>query len=71
MKSLNQSAKYQIKQQGNGIYAFVIDGEVEINGTKLEKRDGFGIWDINEIDFKSLSKSKVLLMDIPMQLEQI
>lgn len=67
----NQSAKYQIKQQGNGIYAFVIDGEVEINGTKLEKRDGFGIWDINEIDFKSLSKSKVLLMDIPMQLEQI
>lgn len=67
----NQSTKYQIKKSGNGIYAFVIDGEVEINGTKLEKRDGFGIWDINEIDFKSLSKSKVLLMDIPMQLEQI
>jgi quercetin 2,3-dioxygenase len=57
---------YQIKKTGNGVYAFVIDGAVEINGQHLEKRDGFGVWDTGELKFKSLSNSKVLLMEVPM-----
>ena len=62
----NKEATYQIKKKGNGVYAFVLEGEVEIENQKLEKRDGFGVWDIESIDFKSISKSKVLLMEIPM-----
>ena len=62
----NKEATYQIKKKGNGVYAFVLEGEVEIENQKFEKRDGFGVWDIESIDFKSISKSKVLLMEIPM-----
>lgn len=59
---------YSIHKPGNGIYAFVIEGDVEISGTKLGRRDGFGIWDTERISFKSISDSKVLLMEIPMKI---
>lgn len=62
---------YQIKKEGNGVYAFVLEGEVEINGQKLEKRDGLGLWDTESFDFKSLSDSRVLLMEVPMDLGSI
>jgi redox-sensitive bicupin YhaK (pirin superfamily) len=60
------STSYKINKAGNGVYAFVLEGDVEINGQKLSKRDGFGIWDIASLDFKSISESKVLLMEVPM-----
>jgi redox-sensitive bicupin YhaK (pirin superfamily) len=41
----NHEIDYQIKKNGNGVYVFVIDGSVTINGEELDKRDGFGIWD--------------------------
>lgn len=59
---------YKLKKEGNGIYAFILDGEVEIEGQKLEKRDGFGLWNINQIDVKTNLKSRVLLMEIPMSI---
>ena len=34
---------YNLKKSGNGIYVFVISGDIEINETTLHTRDGFGI----------------------------
>jgi Pirin-related protein len=62
---------YQIHKEGNGVYAFILEGEVEINGQKLEKRDGFGLWEIDSFEFKSVTDSRVLLMEVPMSLSQI
>lgn len=62
---------YQLKKEGNGVYAFILEGEVQIDGQKLEKRDGFGIWDTMSFDFKSTSDSWVLLMEVPMGLNRI
>ena len=59
---------YSLNKKGNGIYVFVLEGEVEINGQKLEKRDGFGVWDTDKIELKSMEDSRVLLMEIPMNL---
>jgi redox-sensitive bicupin YhaK (pirin superfamily) len=61
------SSIYKLNKTGNGVYAFIIDGEVEIDGQKLEKRDGYGIWDVSAFKFKSLTSSKVLLMEVPME----
>lgn len=59
--------QYQTKKPGNGVYAFVIAGEVTINGQTLNRRDGFGIWDTDQLDFTANSaNAEVLLMDIPM-----
>ncbi|MEQ1584309.1 MAG: pirin family protein [Cyclobacteriaceae bacterium] len=57
---------YSIKQKGNGVYAFVIEGDVTINTQKLNKRDGFGVWDVDKLSISADSDSEVLLMEVPM-----
>ncbi len=57
---------YLLRKNGNGIYVFVLEGEVEILGQRLGRRDGFGAWDLGKFDLKSLTDAKVLLMEVPM-----
>lgn len=59
---------YTFHKKGNGVYAFVLEGEVEIDGQKLSKRDGLGAWDTTTIAVKSITDSRVLLMEVPMEL---
>ena len=57
---------YTLKQKGNGVYIFVLEGEFELENQKLSKRDGLGIWDIDTINFKTNGNSKILVMEVPM-----
>ncbi len=59
---------YTIKKEGNGVYAFIIEGEVEINGEKLARRDAMGIWDTDTFEVKATTDARVLLMEVPMAL---
>ena len=59
---------YELKDRNNGVYVFVLDGEMDVEGQVLSKRDGFGIWDTDAIGIKPIQNSKVLLMEVPMQL---
>ncbi len=63
-----QADSYKVKKNGNGVYAFVIDGTIEINGEKLNLRDGMGIWNIDEFQVKATENARVLLMDVPMEM---
>lgn len=68
-KEINIS--YDVKQKDNGVYAFVLRGNFEINGENIQTRDGIGIWDTSSIKLNSLEKdSEILIMDIPMSLNQ-
>jgi len=67
-----QSASYQVKRAGNGVYAFVIRGSFEIDGIQLGERDGLGISDLREFKVTALSDdAEILLMDVPMQLPRL
>lgn len=59
--------QYKLKKNGNGVYIFVIDGEIDVDGEKLSKCDGIGIWETNTINIGVSNGSKFLIMDIPMQ----
>lgn len=59
---------YQLHDPNNGVYAFIIDGEVEIEGQALQQRDGFGLWDTDTIRIQTNTDAKVLLMEVPMSL---
>ncbi len=59
---------YSVHAPNNGVYAFVIEGEVTINDQKLGKRDGFGIWETGSFEIKADSNSRLLLMEVPMRL---
>lgn len=63
----NFSKKLALKKEGNGFYVMNIEGEIEVNGEKLEKRDAVGIWETNEIEIKANSNAKFLIMEIPME----
>ena len=58
--------EYVLRRNGNGIYFFVIEGEVNINDQVLSKRDGMGIWEIDQISFEAKANSKILLMEVPL-----
>jgi redox-sensitive bicupin YhaK (pirin superfamily) len=62
------SDEYRIQKKGNGVYVFVLEGQVEINNENLSKRDGMGIWDTDSIKVKASQNAHVLLMEIPMNL---
>jgi len=61
------SADYTIKANGNGVYAFILSGDVTINGQQLNTRDGFGIWDTDKISIHADSDAEFLLMEVPMK----
>ncbi len=60
--------EYKIKKEGNGVYLFILEGEIEINNQKLSKRDGMGVWGTSSIKIKASEKTHVLLMEVPMNL---
>lgn len=60
------SDTYKIKKEGNGVYAFVIEGDVTINGQTLNKRDGLGIWETGEFAIEATQDAELLLMEVPM-----
>ncbi|MFT6337518.1 MAG: redox-sensitive bicupin YhaK (pirin superfamily) [Saprospiraceae bacterium] len=62
------SVSYDVKSTGNGVYAFVLKGDVSIDGQALNERDGYGVWDMSTIKIEADSNAKVLLMEVPMNM---
>ncbi|WP_417368471.1 pirin family protein [Flavobacterium beibuense] len=63
----NKSLKYDFKKKGNGVYAFVLNGDFKLNNIALNHRDGLGIWNTNSIAIEALSdNAEILLMEVPM-----
>ncbi len=62
---------YNLTNPSNGIYIFIIQGTIQIEGIDLSKRDGIGFWDIEEISVSSLTDSEILLMEVPMAITKL
>jgi redox-sensitive bicupin YhaK (pirin superfamily) len=60
------TAEYKIKKEGNGVYAFVLKGNVTINGQELNSRDAVGISGTDVLKIQANTDAEFLLMDIPM-----
>ena len=61
--------EYKIKRSGNGVYAFLIEGNVFIENQNLKKRDGLALWEFDEIKIKAHSESQLLLIEVPVELQ--
>jgi len=60
------SLDYSLHDPENGVYLFVIDGEVEIGETTLSKRDAIGIHETQKINLVSNQDAKLLFIEVPM-----
>lgn len=58
---------YDIKIRDNGIYLFLIEGELEINGQTVNERDAYGAIEFDSIEIKTKSASKILIIEVPMK----
>lgn len=62
-----QVKEYKLHAKDNGVYLFVIEGEVEEDNTILSRRDGAGFSETDSITIEALKNSTVLLMEVPMR----
>ncbi len=61
-----KSVQYDLKKKGNGIYVFVLNGSMKAGGQTLGKRDGLGVWDLDQLSIEATANSEVLIMEVPM-----
>lgn len=57
---------YDVKGEGNGVYAFVLEGDVTINEIALNRRDGLGISEEQSLTIKADTDLRILLMEVPL-----
>jgi redox-sensitive bicupin YhaK (pirin superfamily) len=59
---------YELKNESNGVYAFIIKGDVRINGQGLHTRDGIGISGARTLSIHADTEAEILLMEVPMEM---
>ena len=59
---------YHLHKKESGVYAFVIKGDVSINGVALNERDGLGITEVETLNITADNDAELLLMEVPMKL---
>jgi quercetin 2,3-dioxygenase len=60
------SVAYKLNKKDNGVYAFVIDGDISINGEQLNRRDALAITETDSLQIKAGTDAELLLMEVPM-----
>ncbi|MGY5352409.1 pirin family protein [Wenyingzhuangia sp. IMCC45533] len=59
-------AIYDLKNKQNGLYVFVLYGELSVADQNLISRDGLGIENTDTLQFRFKTNTYILLMEVPM-----
>jgi redox-sensitive bicupin YhaK (pirin superfamily) len=62
-----QTIDYPLHIEGNGVYLFLIEGELDINGQAVNERDAFGVVEFETLTLTTKAQSKILIIEVPMQ----
>lgn len=63
----NAKVDYKLYSETNGVYLFVIDGEIKMKTETLRKRDGAGITDEDVISLEAAKDSDILVFEVPLK----
>ncbi len=63
----DQIITYPLNFEDNGVYLFLIEGQIEVDGIILNPRDAIGITDFGSFTINIRQQSKILLIEVPMQ----
>ncbi|MTG96947.1 MULTISPECIES: pirin family protein [Myroides] len=64
----DRELRYELKDKSNGIFLFVLEGEISIEEDVLHRRDAIGFDEKESFSIKASKNSQVLLMEVPMEL---
>lgn len=57
---------YHIHKKGNGVYIFLLEGNVLVNDIELSRRDAVGIWEADSVEILPATNAEILIIEIPM-----
>lgn len=60
------NANYKVNIPKNGVYLFLIEGEIEVDSQTLNERDAMGITNFEDFDIVVKQQAKILLVEVPM-----
>lgn len=63
----NHVSTYKKYIQSNGLYLFVLRGQIEVDGQKLASRDGYALRQLDQFEIKALEQSELLVMEVPLE----
>ena len=58
---------HRMHGEGQGLYAMVLEGQAQIGGIALGRRDAVGIWETPDLQINTSEDSQILLMEVPMR----
>lgn len=61
-----KTIEYILHNPSNGVYVFIIEGEVSIDNQPLGKRDALGITDVEKKAITAKANSQLLFIEVPM-----
>lgn len=61
-----KSVSLKLHSGRHGAYVFVIDGQVEIEGKQLNRRDAIGVSEAEAFDIRAAADSDVIVFEVPM-----
>lgn len=62
----DKSIGIDLKSEINGLYVFVVDGQIDINDNSLGKRDAIGVYDAKQVSITSRMNSELIIVEVPM-----
>ena len=66
IKLIDNSFKYNLNKPGNGVYIFVISGDIEVANENLSSRDGIGISEIDSVNIQA-KEAEILFIEVPLK----
>lgn len=63
----DKQLNYKVNVPENGLFLFLIEGEIQIDGKTLRQRDAMGITNFENVTIDTTKESKILLVEVPMQ----
>lgn len=62
----NNNVDYKMNTKGNGVFLMVVEGQAEVDGQVLNRRDAIGVWDVDSVTIKTSAETELLAIEIPM-----
>jgi len=56
---------YSLNSLNKGVFIFNIDGEISVEGSKLNKRNSIGIWQADNIAVDCIKESRFIIIEAP------
>jgi redox-sensitive bicupin YhaK (pirin superfamily) len=60
------SISYDIHSSNNGVYIFLLKGQIKTGEDIMNKRDALGVWNTDRIEMNAADNSSILFIEVPM-----